>query len=877
MRAGAKQDKGNDENKALNTKNIGPQDKFGALLDLLRIVSLEVVEAIVQHVQAQPSDDDEDSSMAAYDYEWKGKNYLLKMLDDSDFLAEVPSLQKWLGFKLYRNPFLCPDGLPLPQRDMPTSSTAIALAKAEAAEAVAAGHIIGMENYKGADERWAKRIWRASTILLHVESSLRRSTQELGPKKGRELSLAEPEVEAVAGNIVGSAQKARRPKIGGVGYDKGKGGQDGKESKLHGKNKGGDKKRPHENYLNGWALSQMNGEQHTKTAQHSGKARGQDEAGGDENDSAHHHHDHHDMPRGETRPHHDQQHRRRETHSGYSPHQDRRMQAEAQHAGQQEQQGRQDQEHAEQQEWPQRVAITKHHRTHNSDRPDDRSKHRRRSSRNTTTARADDRADRARPLSGRRKPERNKRRPLSAESLLHSHHQGQGHHHGQQTHAGDIRPGQSPGHGHGAHMHSGHSKHHHKGGSKYGMSKHKAYGHLQHAVSSGGHQRPKSANIAISALHEPHPLASGNSSEIHGNNQQSTSKLRRRIQRARMETQKLEEQLEMEQQLALDMRASEFDDDELEKQRVQQRRSSTQQQQQQQLAMAEQSATMMSTDSMAELSKITNLCNDVQKMTSNLNFEGLKAATSGLQAFPDFAQDQRRPLAYKQEAYKQKEETVAAARNAEGHRKHKGATKLQSMWRGNRVRDAEVKGGVDEYGDNALMQSVRSGKFTKRKFKHFVAGGGFDLNAFNYEGQTALHLAAMCTSDAKVTEVVRLLISHGADVEYKDGAEHTPLISAAAAKSAKGVHALVAQGADVHAVDGAHKSALMHALEPGESVEGSRAISCARELLKAGVDVNAFDADGCSCLHHCAIRGEHDGVKLLLSAQVSLHRHLTSD
>ena len=72
------------------------------LLDLCRIATVEVVEAVAswRSAQRQP-----------LPFDWNGINYLLKIPSDLDFLAANRPLVAWLGFDLARNPFVVP--LPL--------------------------------------------------------------------------------------------------------------------------------------------------------------------------------------------------------------------------------------------------------------------------------------------------------------------------------------------------------------------------------------------------------------------------------------------------------------------------------------------------------------------------------------------------------------------------------------------------------------------------------------------------------------------------------------------------------------------------------------------------------------------------------------------
>jgi len=74
-------------------------DALPDLLDLLRIATVEVVEAVKLWRQNQSRQ---------VPFMWNGVNYLLKISSDLDFLDQYPIVTKWLGFSLNRNPFCIP-------------------------------------------------------------------------------------------------------------------------------------------------------------------------------------------------------------------------------------------------------------------------------------------------------------------------------------------------------------------------------------------------------------------------------------------------------------------------------------------------------------------------------------------------------------------------------------------------------------------------------------------------------------------------------------------------------------------------------------------------------------------------------------------------
>lgn len=77
-------------------------DDVGSLLDLIRMATVEVVEALLKWRL---------STGGSAPFLWNGFNYLLKIPSDLDTLDLLSSLRRWVGFSLQRNPFVLP--LPL--------------------------------------------------------------------------------------------------------------------------------------------------------------------------------------------------------------------------------------------------------------------------------------------------------------------------------------------------------------------------------------------------------------------------------------------------------------------------------------------------------------------------------------------------------------------------------------------------------------------------------------------------------------------------------------------------------------------------------------------------------------------------------------------
>ncbi|OQR84247.1 hypothetical protein ACHHYP_13661 [Achlya hypogyna] len=87
------------------SESDSPYALVGAMantLDLLRITTVEVVEAIIQWRKQQQK---------SLPFKWNGINYLLKLPSDLDFLQHCDVMARWLGFSMLRNPFVMPENL----------------------------------------------------------------------------------------------------------------------------------------------------------------------------------------------------------------------------------------------------------------------------------------------------------------------------------------------------------------------------------------------------------------------------------------------------------------------------------------------------------------------------------------------------------------------------------------------------------------------------------------------------------------------------------------------------------------------------------------------------------------------------------------------
>ena len=132
-------------------------------------------------------------------------------------------------------------------------------------------------------------------------------------------------------------------------------------------------------------------------------------------------------------------------------------------------------------------------------------------------------------------------------------------------------------------------------------------------------------------------------------------------------------------------------------------------------------------------------------------------------------------------------------------------------------------------------------------------------------GQTALHFALQGSDRSgprpdfavSLSNVARLLLEHGADVNARDEHDSTPLHEAARNGRVEAIHVLLEYGADVNArkVD---NTTTLHEAAQGGSIEAIRL------LLELGVDVNVRKNDDTTTWHEAAFGGSVEAIRALL-------------
>jgi ankyrin repeat protein len=117
------------------------------------------------------------------------------------------------------------------------------------------------------------------------------------------------------------------------------------------------------------------------------------------------------------------------------------------------------------------------------------------------------------------------------------------------------------------------------------------------------------------------------------------------------------------------------------------------------------------------------------------------------------------------------------------------------------------------------------------------------VNARHPNGGTALIGAESCgQKEESATEIVRILIDNGADVNLQDRRGATVLMYAASNGHSRVIRQLLAKGAAFNVKDNNGDTALIYAVRNGCSVEALKM------LIEAGADLNAHNNKGHSVL-----------------------------
>lgn len=143
------------------------------------------------------------------------------------------------------------------------------------------------------------------------------------------------------------------------------------------------------------------------------------------------------------------------------------------------------------------------------------------------------------------------------------------------------------------------------------------------------------------------------------------------------------------------------------------------------------------------------------------------------------------------------------------------------------------------------------------------------INTTHDDGHTALIYA----SQHRYTEIVKVLIAEGANLEAKTTAPKetvggTALIFAANKGHTEAIKALIAAGANVNAQNNNGWTALIYAAWRLDIVS-------IKALIEAGANVNLKTKDGVTALIYAALRGHTEAVQALIDAGADVNAQAT--
>ncbi len=191
---------------------------------------------------------------------------------------------------------------------------------------------------------------------------------------------------------------------------------------------------------------------------------------------------------------------------------------------------------------------------------------------------------------------------------------------------------------------------------------------------------------------------------------------------------------------------------------------------------------------------------------------------------------------------------IASDRAAASYRAEDGETPLMAaLYRGHR-------GVVEVLIASGASLDLFAAAATGRLDALTPAIASTPLDAYSYDGWTALHLAAFFGH----TEAVGQLLDAGAPVSAvsKNSMRNTPLHAATAGGHRAAAILLIERGADVHLADAGGHTPLHIAAENGLA-------EVVRALLTAGADPHAVDAEQKTPLSRAAARNHTQIVDLI--------------
>jgi ankyrin repeat protein len=164
---------------------------------------------------------------------------------------------------------------------------------------------------------------------------------------------------------------------------------------------------------------------------------------------------------------------------------------------------------------------------------------------------------------------------------------------------------------------------------------------------------------------------------------------------------------------------------------------------------------------------------------------------------------------------------------------------------------------IDKDGNSFLHRAVHTGNVDMVKF---LVSRGADVNVKDNYGQTPVQIAAQL-DDA---EIIIHLVSNGAEINIKNSIGKTPLHDAVAHDQFQIVNYLISQDAEINAKDINGKTPLHDAVFDNYS-------EISAYLVSKGAGFNLKDSDGKAALHYAVINENLDIIKSLVSSGANVN------